>query len=169
MDDVSPKPLRFKAGVPTIIEASCKRNLPADKAPPGRVRTEVSADLALSDNLDVLDARITVTASGIAGDDAGTAFEATCIAECSFKFDGPRQPEELEREGFTRIFCDPLYQRAATFLQDLVWRMGYNAARLPLMFPQSANNAADTPTAAPAKPKPRKRAAPRKKAAPPAN
>ncbi|MBP7467360.1 MAG: hypothetical protein KA800_03425 [Thauera sp.] len=134
MDEL--KRLKFKSGIPTILEASCRRSFSADEAPEGRVRTEVDASLEFSDDRQTLQVRLTVTTKGIAEAGEDTAFEATCTVECSYVFDHPRDEADLERRSFVKVFSDPLYQRCAALLQDLIWRMGYNAVRLPLMFPE---------------------------------
>lgn len=154
------KRLKFQSGIPTIVEASCRRSFSADEAPEGRVRTEVDASLEFSDDHKTLNIRLTVTTKGIADVGNDTAFEATCTVECKYLFEHAREEADLERKSFVKLFCDPLYQRSAALLQDLTWRMGYNAVRLPLMFPES-----DRDHKSPDQPAPKRARRPRKKAA----
>ncbi|SEG30196.1 hypothetical protein [Thauera chlorobenzoica] len=158
MDEL--KRLKFKSGIPTIVEASCRRSFSADEAPEGRVRTGVDASLDFSDDHQTLQVRLTVTTKGIAEAGKDTAFEATCTVECSYVFNHPREEADLEQRPFIRTFCDPLYQRSAALLQDLIWRMGYNAVRLPLMFPEGNRE-----QKAPEQAEPKRTRRPRKKAA----
>lgn len=158
MDEL--KRLTFKSGIPTIAEASCRRSFSANEAPEGRVRTEVDASLDFSDDHQTLQVRLTVTTKGIAEAGKDTAFEARCTVECDYVFNHPRDEADLAERPFIRTFCDPLYQRSAALLQDLIWKMGYNVVRLPLMFPEGNSKKRAPDQAEPKRPRrPRKKAA----------
>lgn len=128
----------FVPGVPTIIDISAHRHLNSKTAPRGQVLTKVDTTTSLSEDRKLVAFSMTVTVEGKT-DDGETAFTAACTVECDFTFTCELNASDLDDEAFVLHCSGPLYQRASLQLQDVAWRMGYTAVRVPLYYHHGDN------------------------------
>lgn len=132
--------LTFSTGQPTVLELSGKRNLAAKEAPDGSVRTRYDLSLDLKDdNKKLLVTQVSVIVEGIVEKSDEIAFTIKSSMECHFTFPEAQSEMEFEDLGKVRLFCEPLFHRATMLAQDMAWKMGYTAVRLPIMFPKRSS------------------------------
>ena len=132
--------LTFSSEQPIVVELSGKRNIASNDAPSGSIRnnTEFSIDVK-DDDKKLLVARVSLIVEGIVEKSDDIAFTIRSIVECRFRFPDERVEEEFEDHGKMRVLCEPLYHRASMLAQDMAWKMGYTAVKLPIMFPNKSS------------------------------
>lgn len=147
----------FSPGTPTVAAIEARRHLRAGDAPRGKLFTFVENKLVFSDDRKHLNVELTARVEGKSESGDEIAFSAQCVVECDFTFSEAAPDATMTTDEFMALFGGPLFQRAALQLQDIAWRMGYTAIRVPLYL--GANNIAveEVPvgdrTPAPEKPK----------------
>lgn len=129
---------QFSPGTPSIVEISARRLLAPQDAPRGKLVTNIETKQTLSDDSRTLHVQMIVTVEGKSEDEAVTAFTSKCEVECVFQFSEAVPVEDVESNKTLAIIGGPLYQRAALQLQDVAWRMGYTAIRVPLYIDYSS-------------------------------
>lgn len=130
----------FTPGTPTVVAIEARRHLRAGDAPRGKLFTYVENKLSFSEDRKHLNVELTARVEGKSESGDETAFSAECVVECSFTFSEPAPDATMTTDEFMALFGGPLFQRAALQLQDIAWRMGYTAIRVPLYL--GANNIA---------------------------
>lgn len=145
----------FSPGTPTVVAIKAQRQLRAGEAPRGKLFTYVENKLSFSDDRKHLGVELTARVEGKSDSGDEIAFTAECVVECDFSFFETIPEASITTDEFMALFGGPLYQRAALQLQDIAWRMGYTAIRVPLYLNASDVAIEEAPSAVPKPKRPR--------------